>query len=74
MASGIRKKIDRSRNRKRVLISAIHYAGKLFQQYIVDAYVKIEQNRLAFHVGYLSSGFTYELSLIRPTLAPSRTQ
>ncbi|CAF4840695.1 unnamed protein product, partial [Rotaria sp. Silwood2] len=29
--------------------SAIHYAGKLFQQYIVDAYVKTEQNRLAFH-------------------------
>ena len=29
--------------------SGIHYGGKLFQQYIVDAYVKTEQNRLAFH-------------------------
>ncbi|CAF3050326.1 unnamed protein product [Rotaria sp. Silwood2] len=29
--------------------STIHYGGKLFQQYIVDAYVKTEQNRLAFH-------------------------
>jgi hypothetical protein len=57
------EKIDRSRNRKRVSMlqfysyrlamrqgfSPIHYAGKLFQQYIVDAYVKTEQNRLAFH-------------------------
>ncbi|CAF1344264.1 unnamed protein product [Rotaria sordida] len=57
------EKIDRSRSRERVLMlqfynyrlairqtfSAIHYAGKLFQQYIVDAYVKTEQNRLAFH-------------------------
>jgi hypothetical protein len=33
----------------RQTFSAIHYAGKLFQQYIVDAYVKTEQNRLAFH-------------------------
>ncbi|CAF1123354.1 unnamed protein product [Rotaria magnacalcarata] len=29
--------------------SAIHHAGKILQQYIVDAYVKTEQNRLAFH-------------------------
>ncbi|CAF3164635.1 unnamed protein product [Rotaria sp. Silwood2] len=57
------EKIDQSRNRKRVSMlqfysyrvairatfSAIHYGGKLFQQYIVDAYVKTEQNRLAFH-------------------------
>ncbi len=57
------EKADQSRNRKRVSMlqfysyrlavrqtfSAIHYAGKLFQQYIVDAYVKTEQNRLAFH-------------------------
>ncbi|CAF4768133.1 unnamed protein product, partial [Rotaria sp. Silwood2] len=33
----------------RQTFSAIHYAEKLFQQYIVDAYVKTEQNRLAFH-------------------------
>ena len=57
------EKADQSRNRQRVSMlqfysytlavrqtfSAIHYAGKLFQQYIVDAYVKTEQNRLAFH-------------------------
>ncbi|CAF5002532.1 unnamed protein product [Rotaria sp. Silwood1] len=57
------EKAYRSRNRTRVSMlqfysyrlairqtfSAIHYAGKLFQQYIVDAYVKTEQNRLAFH-------------------------
>ncbi|CAF1307362.1 unnamed protein product [Rotaria sp. Silwood1] len=57
------EKTDRSRNRTRVsmlqfysyrlairqIFTAIHYAGKLFQQYIVDAYVKTEQNRLAFH-------------------------
>ncbi|CAF1153395.1 unnamed protein product [Rotaria sordida] len=57
------EKIDQSRNRKRVSMlqfysyrlairqnfSAIHYEGKLFQQYIVDAYVKTEQNRPAFH-------------------------
>ncbi|CAF0907424.1 unnamed protein product [Rotaria sordida] len=56
------EKIDQSRNRKRVSMlqfysyrlaihrtsSAIHYGGKLFQQYIVDAYIKTEQNRLAF--------------------------
>ncbi|MCP3668651.1 MAG: hypothetical protein GY696_40250, partial [Gammaproteobacteria bacterium] len=28
--------------------SALHLAGKLFQQFIVDAYVKIEQSRLFF--------------------------
>ena len=33
----------------RKTFSAIHYGCKLFQQYIVDAYVKTEQNRLAFH-------------------------
>ncbi|CAF2925300.1 unnamed protein product [Rotaria sp. Silwood2] len=57
------EKTDRSRNWTRISMlqfysyrlairqtfSAIHYAGKLFQQYIVDAYVKTEQNRLAFH-------------------------
>ena len=57
------EKANQSRNRKRVSMlqfysyrlavrqtfSVIHYAGKLFQQYIVDAYVKTEQNRLAFH-------------------------
>ncbi|CAF4254422.1 unnamed protein product [Rotaria sp. Silwood2] len=57
------EKIDQSRNRRRVSMlqfysyrlairptfSAIHYGGKLFQQYIVNAYVKTEQNRLAFH-------------------------
>ncbi|CAF2632842.1 unnamed protein product [Rotaria sp. Silwood2] len=57
------EKIDQLRNRRRVSMlqfysyrlairptfSAIHYGGKLFQQYIVDAYVKTEQNRLAFH-------------------------
>ena len=57
------EKIDPSRNRKRISMlqfysyrlavresfSPIHYAGKLFQQYIVDAYAKTEQNRLAFH-------------------------
>ena len=57
------EKIDQSRNRKRVSMlqfysyrlairqsfNPIHYGGKLFQQYIVDAYVKTEQNRLAFH-------------------------
>ncbi|CAF1394809.1 unnamed protein product [Rotaria sordida] len=57
------EKTDQSRNRKRVSMlqfysyrlairptfSAIHYGGKLFQQYIVDAYVKTEQNRLEFH-------------------------
>ena len=50
------EKIDQPRNRKRVSMlqfysyrlairqnfSAIHYGGKLFQQYIVDAYVKTE--------------------------------
>ncbi|CAF5037857.1 unnamed protein product, partial [Rotaria sp. Silwood1] len=50
------EKIDQSRNRERVSMlqfysyrlairptfSAIHYRGKLFQQYIVDAYVKGE--------------------------------
>jgi hypothetical protein len=29
--------------------SLMHYAGKLFQQYMVHAYVKTEQNPLAFH-------------------------
>lgn len=57
------EKVDPSRNRKRVSMlqfysyrlpvrsdfSPIHQAGKLFQQYLVDAYVKTEQNRLAFH-------------------------
>ena len=57
------EKNDLSRNRKRVSMlqfyshrlavrqtfNPIHHAGKLFQQYIVDAYVKAEQNRLAFH-------------------------
>ncbi|CAF1168023.1 unnamed protein product [Rotaria sordida] len=57
------EKTDQSRNRKRVSMlqfysyrlaicptfSAIQYGGKLFQQYIVDAYVKTEQNRLEFH-------------------------
>ncbi|CAF0898016.1 unnamed protein product [Rotaria sordida] len=57
------EKIDQSRNRRRVSMlqfysyrlaihptfSAIHYREKLFQQYIVDGYVKTEQNRLAFH-------------------------
>lgn len=28
--------------------SPIHYAGKLFQQYLVDAYVKTESSRLEF--------------------------
>ena len=28
--------------------SAIHYAGKLFQQYVVDAYVKTEASRLDY--------------------------
>ncbi|CAF5162094.1 unnamed protein product, partial [Rotaria sp. Silwood1] len=57
------EKIDQSRNRKRVSMlqfysyrlairqnfSPIHYGGKLYQQYIVDAHVKTEQNRLALH-------------------------
>ncbi|CAF4463959.1 unnamed protein product [Rotaria sp. Silwood2] len=57
------EKTDQSRKRTRISMlqsysyrlavrqtfNAIHYAGKLFQQYIVDAYVKTEQNRLAFH-------------------------
>ncbi|CAF3209515.1 unnamed protein product [Rotaria sp. Silwood2] len=33
----------------RQTFNAIHYGGKLFQQYIVDVYVKTEQNCLAFH-------------------------
>jgi hypothetical protein len=57
------EKTDRSRNRKRVSMlqyysyqltvrpnfSPMHYAGKLSQQYVVDAYVQTEQNRLVFH-------------------------
>ncbi|CAF4462084.1 unnamed protein product [Rotaria sp. Silwood2] len=57
------EKTDQSRKRKRISMlqfysyrlairqtfSTIHYGGKLLQQYIVDAYVKTEQNRLAFH-------------------------
>ncbi|CAF4358667.1 unnamed protein product [Rotaria socialis] len=57
------EKIDQSRNRKRVSMlqfysyrvairatfSAIHCGGKLFKQYIVDAYIKTEQNRLPFY-------------------------
>ena len=32
----------------RPTFSAIHYAGKLFQQYVVDAYVKTEASRLDY--------------------------
>ena len=32
----------------RKTFSAIHYAGKLFQQYVVDAYVKTEASRLDY--------------------------
>ena len=34
--------------------SAIHRSGKLFQQYIVDAFVKTEAGRLAFIASYQS--------------------
>ena len=57
------EKTDQSRNRKRVSMlqfhsyrlavppsfSPIHYAGKLLQQYMADAYVKTKQNRLVLH-------------------------
>ncbi|CAF4797531.1 unnamed protein product, partial [Rotaria sp. Silwood2] len=57
------EKTDQSRKRTRISMlqfysyrlairqtfSTIHYAGKLFQEYIVNAYVTAKQNRLAFH-------------------------
>ena len=31
------------------LFNPIHYGGKLFQQYLVDAYIRAEQDRLDYH-------------------------
>ncbi|RCN43056.1 hypothetical protein ANCCAN_10937 [Ancylostoma caninum] len=34
---------------ERGTFNPLHYAGSLFQQYVVDAYVRMEQNRLQWH-------------------------
>lgn len=33
----------------RDFFNPLHHAGKLFQQFMVDSFVKIEQNRLNWH-------------------------